>query len=133
METWTWIVLGSVVAAVAAPLLMRSLARKDPEKAEAERREQQDVIAQLTEALEAMVATLRDGGSVPTGPGTPLHDRVAQVRPRIRKHFTLSAASEFDREIGFELNRPGVLTLPAAQVASRVERALGALRNTMLR
>ena len=133
MDTWIWISLGSVVAAVAAPRVMRSLGRRDPEKAEAERREQQELLEQTTAVLEGMVGTLRDGGRVPTGPGTPVHDAVAQLRPGIRKSFTLSAVSEFDREIGFELNRPGFLTLGAQAVEGRVERALRALRNAMLR
>lgn len=131
MDLWIWISLGVLVVAVATPLFMRSLGRRDPAKAAEEQREQEDVLAQASDALEAMMQTLREGGKVPTGPGTPVHDRVASLRPRIRKHFTLSAASEFDREIGFELNRPGFLSLAAPTVEGRVDRALRALRNAM--
>lgn len=131
MDAWMWIALGSVVIAIAVPLLRRSLRQRNPEQVEAEQREQHDVLEKATEALEGMVRTMRDGGKIPTGPGTPVHDAIAQLRPRIRKAFTLSAASEFDREIGFELNRPGLLTLAAPAVETRVERALRALRNAM--
>ena len=131
MDTWIWIALAAAVAAMAAPLVMRSLGRRNPEKTESERREQQDVLAQATDVLENMVRVLREGDRVPTGPGSPVHGSVGQLRPRIRKLFTLSAASEFDREIGFELNRPGFLTLGVQAVEGRVERALRALRNAI--
>lgn len=133
MEAWMWIAVGSVVLAIAAPLLMRAMRHRDPATVEAEQREQQAVLDEATEALDGMVRTLRDGGTVPTGPGTPVHEVVGELRPRIRKSFTLSAASEFDREIAFELSRPGVLSLSVSAVEGRVGRALGALRNVMSR
>lgn len=133
MEAWMWIALGSVVLAIAAPLLIRAMRHRDPATVEAEQREQQAVLDKATEALDGMVRTLRDGGTVPTGPGTPVHEAVGELRPRIRKSFTLSAASEFDREIAFELSRPGVLSLSVSAVEGRVGRALGALRNAMSR
>lgn len=133
MEAWMWIAVGSVVLAIAAPLLMRAMRHRDPATVEAEQREQQAVLDEATEALDGMVRTLRDGGTVPTGPGTPVHEAVGELRPRIRKSFTLSAASEFDREIAFELSRPGVLSLSVSAVEGRVGRALGALRNAMSR
>lgn len=131
MDSWIWISLGVVVLAVVVPLVRRSFGGRDPEKAAAEQREQQEVVAQATEALQGMLQTLREGGKVATGPGTPVHDTIASLRPRMRKHFTLSATSEFDREIGFELNRPGYLSLAAATVEARVDRALRALRQTV--
>lgn len=133
MEAWMWIAVGSVVLAIAAPLLIRAMRHRDPATVEAEQREQQAVLDKATEALDGMVRTLRDGGTVPTGPGTPVHEAVGELRPRIRKSFTLSAASEFDREIAFELSRPGVLSLSVSAVEGRVGRALGALRNVMSR
>jgi hypothetical protein len=133
MNTWMWIALASVVAAIAAPLVMRALVRRDPAKDEASQRERQEIVGQATEILEGMVRTLRDGSRVPTGPGTPVHDAIGQLRPRMRKSFTLTAVSEFDREIGYELNRPGVLTLGVDTVATRVERALRALRDAVAR
>ncbi|MFN8600922.1 MAG: hypothetical protein U0842_10675 [Candidatus Binatia bacterium] len=131
MEAWMWIALGSLVIAIAVPLLMRSMRERNPEKVAEEQREQQAVFEKATEVLEGMLRALRDGGTVHTGPGTPVYDAIAQLRPRIRKSFTLSAASEFDREIGFELNRPGALALGVPAVEGRVERALRALRNAM--
>ncbi|MBY0279496.1 hypothetical protein K2Z84_29525 [Candidatus Binatia bacterium] len=133
MDLWIWISLGVVAVAIALPLVMRSFGGRDPEKVAAEQREQEEVVAEATEALQGMLQTLREGGKVPTGPGTPVHDRIAALRPRMRKHFTLSATSEFDREIGFELNRPGLLALAAGTVEARVDRALRALRHTMAR
>jgi hypothetical protein len=131
MDVWIWIGVATVVLAVGAPLLMKVLNRRDPAKVEEERREQREVLAEAQRLLDGVARTLRDGGQVVTGPGSPVFDELSALRTRIRKHFTLSAASEFDREIGFELNRPGGLALPPGAVEMRIEQALRALRNAL--
>lgn len=131
MDVWIWIGVATVVLAVGAPLLMKVLNRRDPAKVEEERREQREVLAEAQRLLDGVARTLRDGGQVVTGPGSPVFDELSVLRTRIRKHFTLSAASEFDREIGFELNRPGGLALPPGAVEMRIEQALRALRNAL--
>ena len=131
MDVWIWIGIATLVLAVGAPVLMSVLKRRDPAELEAERREQQEVLADAQRMLDGVARTLRDGGQVVTGPGSPVFDELTQLRPRIRKHFTLSAASEFDREIGFELNRPGGLVLPPGAVDTRIEQAVRALRNAL--
>lgn len=131
METWIAITAGTVVLAVGVPLLMRVLNKRDPAQLEQERLEQAAILAELAALLGGISQTVKDGGTVAIGAGSAANDQMTQLRRRIRRVFTLSAASEFDREIGFELSRAGVLQLTPEALDTRIERATRALRNAL--
>jgi hypothetical protein len=131
MDTWMIAAGALAVLAVGAPLLMKMLKTRDPAKVERERREQREVLEQVTTLLASVSQTVRQNEAVAIGAGSPVHDQMVQLRRRIRELFTLSAASEFDREIGFELNRAGVLKMTPEVLDGRIERAIQALRNAL--
>lgn len=131
METWMIIAGASVVVAAGAPFLIKAITRRDPEALARERAEQREVLERVTALLSGLSRTVRDGGTVAIGVGSPIHDEMAKLRREIRRVFTFSTASEFDREIGFELNRSGVLQMAPDALDTRIERATQALRSAL--
>lgn len=132
METWTIIAAACVLAALATPLLIKTFGKPDPAQRERDRERQHELLARIGELLGGLSQTVRSGRPVPIGVGSPIHDEMAKLRPEIRQAFTFSAASEFDREIGFELNRAGVLQISPDALDARIHRALQALRNAQV-
>lgn len=132
MENWMIIAAASVVVAIAAPLLVKTLGKRDPATLERERVRQRELLAQIGEILDGVAQTVREGKAVPIGVGSPVHDEMAKLRGEIRQTFTFSAASEFDREIGFELNRAGTLQIGPDALEARIQRAMQALRNAQV-
>jgi len=132
METWTIIAAASVLAAIVTPVLIKTFGKRDPAKLERDRQRQGEILARVDALLGGVARTVRDGGAVPIGAGSPIHDEMAKLRVELRQAFTFSAASEFDREIGFELNRAGVLQIAPDALDARIQRAMKALRNAQM-
>lgn len=132
METWTILAAACVVAAIVTPVLIKALGKRDPAKLERDRQRQRELLTRVDDLLGGVSRAVRDGGAVAIGAGSPIHDEMAKLRVELRQAFTFSAASEFDREIGFELNRAGVLQIPPDALDARIQRAMQALRNAQV-
>lgn len=120
--------IGAVATAIAVPLVMNAFLKRAPKHDEQSKQKKAELVREAEGLLGEVVESVRGGQPLEVGPGSAFHERFSKLREGLRYEFSSAARSHFDTSIGFELNRPGCVSMPLDVLTRRVADALEALR-----
>ncbi|MEW6267991.1 MAG: hypothetical protein AB1689_01680 [Thermodesulfobacteriota bacterium] len=128
MDGGTLIMAGAIAAAVVVPVVVNAFLKRNPRRDEESNRKRRELLGEAETLLAEVVDSVRRGQPLEVGPGSAFHERFTKLREAVRYDFSSAARANFDTSVGFELGRPGRITMPLDVLVRRVNEALAALR-----
>ena len=129
MDTWTLVAAAAGLSALALPIIVRISGKGEtPEARELRRARQRAILGEFDEIVAPLLRESSPEAPVRVGPGSELYERYMAVRKKMRFEFRSSTGMNFDREIGYDLNRPGTIVPATVRVLEQVQKG----RQTLL-